>query len=200
MSSTDRPTLSFCVNAAPAPESACETAEGTSSAIVARKSRPACMRALTRLYSWTWYLSPPSRNDAPSMNSELVTIAPAMDAFTSMYCPARSAVERDDQFRQVSQRGVEQPADRVARLGGHGFGGVTQQRRQRHDRQHGQHEMQRVRFGLELLRREHQRARRPAATAACCDGFRAAAGSWLSSSRLRTAPKTLTMAGRRNIF
>ena len=26
------------------------------------------------------------------MNSVLVTIAPAMDAFTSMYCPARSAV------------------------------------------------------------------------------------------------------------
>ena len=92
MSSTARPTLNFWVNAAAAAESASETADGISSAIVARKSRPACRRALTRLYSCTWCLSPPSRNDAPSMNSVLVTIAPAMDAFTSMYCPARRAV------------------------------------------------------------------------------------------------------------
>ena len=49
------------------------------------------MRALALLYSCTWCLSPPRRNDAPSMNSVLVTIAPAMDAFTSMYCPARRA-------------------------------------------------------------------------------------------------------------
>ena len=89
MSSTDRPTLSFWVNAAAAAESASATADGTSSATVARNSRPACSRALTRLNSCTWCLSPPSRNDAPSMNSVLVTIAPAMDAFTSMYCPAR---------------------------------------------------------------------------------------------------------------
>ena len=92
MSRIDSPTLSFSVNSALAPESASEIAEGISRAMVARKSNPACMRALTRLYSWIWCLSPPSRNDAPSMNSELVTIAPAIDAFTSMYCPARSAV------------------------------------------------------------------------------------------------------------
>ncbi len=92
MSSTARPRLSVWVNAAPAAESAVATAEGISSATVARKSRPACTRALTRLYSCTWYLSPPSRNDAPSMNSVLVTIAPAIDAFTSMYSPARRAV------------------------------------------------------------------------------------------------------------
>ena len=79
------------MKAAPSAESMA-TAEGTSSATVARKSRPACRRALTRLYSWMWYLSPPSRNDAPSMNSVLVTIAPAMDAFTSTYSPARRAV------------------------------------------------------------------------------------------------------------
>ena len=88
---TARPRLSFWVNAAFAAESAVATAEGISSATVARNSRPACTRALTRLYSCTWYLSPPSRNDAPSMNSVLVTIAPAIDAFTSMYSPARSA-------------------------------------------------------------------------------------------------------------
>ena len=124
-----------------------ETAEGTSSAIVARKSRPACRRALTRLYSCTWCLSPPSRNDAPSMNNVLVTIAPAMDAFTSMYCPARNARQRDDQFGQVSQRGVEQAADRIARLGRHGFGGMTQEGSQRDDGQDREQEEQRVRCG-----------------------------------------------------
>ena len=62
-----------------------------SSAIVARKSRLACRRALIRLKSCVWNLSPPRRNDAPSMKSELVTMAPAIDALTSMYWPARSA-------------------------------------------------------------------------------------------------------------
>ena len=69
--------------------------------------------------------------------------------------PGAQGGERDDQFGQVSQRGVEQAADRIARLGRHGFGGVTQQRRQRHDGQDGQHEEQRVRFGLELRGSEH---------------------------------------------
>ena len=157
MSSIDRPTLSVCVNAAAAPESACESPTESAGATVARNSRPACRRALTRLYSCTWYLSPPSRNDAPSMNSVLVTMAPAIDAFTSMYCPARKAVERDDQLRQVAQRGVQQPADRVAGLGGHRFGRVAEQRGQRHDRQHRQHEQQRVRVVRECSRREHRR-------------------------------------------
>ena len=85
--------------------------------------------------------------------------------------PGAQRGERDDQFGQVSQRGVEQAADRIAGLGRHGFGGMTQQRGQRHDGQHGQHEEQRVRFGLELLRLRTPRARRPAARAADCDGF-----------------------------
>ena len=51
MSSTARPTLSFCVNAAADAESAFAMADGTSSAMVARKSSPACIRALTRLNS-----------------------------------------------------------------------------------------------------------------------------------------------------
>ena len=93
MSNTDRPRLNF---ARELPirlrNSASDTADGTNSAIVARKSRLACSRALARLYSCTWCLSPPSRNDMPSMNSVLVTIAPAIDAFTSVYCPACSAV------------------------------------------------------------------------------------------------------------
>ena len=87
MSSTDRPMLNFSVNADPAAESASETAEGINIAIVARKSRPACSRALPLLYSCTWCLSPPSRNDTPSMNNVLVTIAPAIDAFTKHILP-----------------------------------------------------------------------------------------------------------------
>ena len=70
--------------------------------------------------------------------------------------PGAQGGERDDQFRQVSQRGIEQPADRIARLGRHRFGGMTQQRRQWHDGQNGQHEEQRVRFWFEFVRREHQ--------------------------------------------
>ena len=41
MSRTESPRLNFWVKAVPAGESACETAEGTNSATVARKSRPA---------------------------------------------------------------------------------------------------------------------------------------------------------------
>src|SRR4029077_13214046 len=61
--------------------------------MVATNSRPAWRRALLRLYSCTWCLRPPTRNDAPSMNSVLVTIAPAMEALTSTYCPARNAAK-----------------------------------------------------------------------------------------------------------
>ena len=85
MSSTDRPTLNVSVNADPATESASVTADGIKIATVARKSRPACRRALALLYSCAWCLSPPRRNDAPNMNSVLVTIAPAMDALTKVY-------------------------------------------------------------------------------------------------------------------
>ena len=83
--------LSRPVNSAAASPPTSLIAEGTSSAIVARNSRLACRRALTRLYSCTRYVNPPRRNDAPSMKSVLVTIAPAIDAFTSVYWPARSA-------------------------------------------------------------------------------------------------------------
>ena len=79
------------MNAETAILSASETAEGISIAIVARKSRLVWRRALIRLYSCTWCLRPPRRNDAPNKNSVLATIAPATDAFTSVYCPARNA-------------------------------------------------------------------------------------------------------------
>ena len=53
---------------------------------------PACSRAVARLYSCTWWRRPPSRKAMPSMNSEFVTIAPAIEAFTRSSIPARSAV------------------------------------------------------------------------------------------------------------
>ena len=71
--------------------------------------------------------------------------------------PGAQSRQRDDQLGQVSQRGVEQATRRVAGLGRNRFGGVTQQRGQRHDGEHGQHEEQRVRFGLELRGCKHHR-------------------------------------------
>ncbi len=56
--------------------------------------------------------------------------------------------ERDDEFGQVSECGVEQAADRVARPGRHGFGGVTEQGGERNHGEDGQHEVQRVRLWL----------------------------------------------------
>src|SRR5258707_12084680 len=91
MSTKDSLTLTVWINADPTTESVWGPADGIKIATVARKSRPACRRALALLYSCTWCLSPPSRNDAPNMNNVLVTIAPAMDAFTRVYCPARSS-------------------------------------------------------------------------------------------------------------
>ena len=49
--------------------------------------------------------------------------------------PGAQGGERNDQLRQIAQRGVEETADRIPRLGRHGFGGVTEQRRQRYDGQ-----------------------------------------------------------------
>ena len=66
--------------------------EGISSATAARNSMPACSRAVPALYSCTRCLRPPSRNAMPSMNSELVTMAPAIEALTRSNMPARSAV------------------------------------------------------------------------------------------------------------
>jgi hypothetical protein len=89
--STAKATLSFWVNTVPGTKSASAIAEGLTSAIVARSSKAASRRAVARLYSWTWCLRPPRRKDAPSMKSVLVTIAPAMEPFTSAYSPAPSA-------------------------------------------------------------------------------------------------------------
>ena len=69
--------------------------------------------------------------------------------------PGAQGGERNDQFRQIPQRGIEQATDRIPGLGRHGFGGVTEQGGQRHDGQDGQYEEQRVRVVLECFGREH---------------------------------------------
>ena len=83
-------------------------------ATVAGEQEPACSRAPTRLCSCT-ILEPAKQERAPNMNNVLVTIAPAMEALTRVYCPARSAASRDDEFRQVSERAIQEPARRCRR-------------------------------------------------------------------------------------
>ena len=68
--------------------------------------------------------------------------------------PGAQGGERNDQFRQIAQRGIEQATDRIPRLGRHGFGGVTEQGGERHDGQDGQYEEKRVRVVPEVLGRE----------------------------------------------
>lgn len=63
--SIDRPTLSVWISVAVvAGASASESSDGISIAIVGKKSRIACRRALVRLYPCTGCFRPPSRNDA----------------------------------------------------------------------------------------------------------------------------------------
>src|SRR5260221_12512210 len=94
MSNTASPTLNLFVNAPPVVESASATADGTRSAIVARKSSPARNRALTRLLSCVWYLRPPRRHDAPSMNTRLGRTAPPLDRLHRLVRPPRKAPRR----------------------------------------------------------------------------------------------------------
>ena len=68
--------------------------------------------------------------------------------------------QRDDQLGQISKRGVEQAADRVACFRRDGFRGVAEQRGQRHDGQNGKDKQQRVRFGLECLGGQQDRHQR----------------------------------------
>ena len=83
------------------------------------------------------------------MNSVLVTIAPAIDALTSVYLAGAQRSQSDDEFGQVAERGVEQSTDGVTGLRRNRFGRMAEQRRQRNDRQYGQHEQQgrRIRGG-----------------------------------------------------
>ena len=60
----------------------------------------------------------------------------------------------DDQFREVAERGVQQPAHGVARLRRDAFRRVAEQGGEGHDRQHGEHEECRVRLRGEVFAEE----------------------------------------------
>ena len=78
------------------------------------------------------------------MNSVLVTIAPAIEAFTSRYWPACKRRQRDDELGKVAERGVQEAADRIARPLRHRFRRPAQQRRQRNDGEHRKQEQERM--------------------------------------------------------
>ena len=155
MSSTARPTLNFWVNAAPPPESASRDRRRN-------QQRDRGQEEQARLHAgadpvvFLHVMLESAEQKRRAQHEQRVGDNRAGDGRLHQHVlPGAQGGERDDQFGQVSQRGVEQAADRIARLGRHRFGGVTQQRRQRHDGQDGQHEKQRVRFGLELCGCEH---------------------------------------------
>ena len=73
------------------------------------------------------------------MNREFVTTAPAIDAFQHVFSRLKRGYG-DNQLRQISQRGIEQSADRIAGLFCNTFGCVTEESGKRHDSQDGEHE------------------------------------------------------------
>ena len=84
------------------------------------------------------------------MNNVLVTIAPATDAFTNVYCPAcRAAMAMTSSVRFPSVAFSRPPTE--SPVFGDGFRRMTQQNRQRQNCEHRKNEMQRVRFMVEFL-------------------------------------------------
>jgi len=71
--------------------------------------------------------------------------------------PGAQGGECDQKLGQVAQGRIEQSADCITRSRCHLFGGAAQQRRQWHDRQHRQDEMERVRLRRKLVRGDRDR-------------------------------------------
>jgi len=71
--------------------------------------------------------------------------------------PGAQRGQCDKQLRQIAERGIEQATDHVAGPRRHGFGGMAQQRRQRHDGGDGEHEQKGMGFGFGNLRQENHR-------------------------------------------
>ena len=149
MSRTARPRLSFWRERVPLPSSASAIADGISSATVARNSRlPAGARRPVELLHVVLEAAEQERR---AQHEQRVGDDRAGDRRLHQHVLARAQRgQRDDQLGQVSERRIEQPADRIAGLRRDGFGRMAEQCRQRHDRQHRQHEQQRVRLGHEL--------------------------------------------------
>ena len=155
MSSTDRPTLNFWVNAAPAAESACRDRRRNQQRDRGQEEQARLKAGAAPVVFLHMVLESAEQKRRAQHEQRVGDNRAGNGRLHQHVLPGAQGGERDDQFGQVSQRGVEQATDRIARLGRYGFGGVTQQRRQWHDGQDGQHEKQRVRFGLELLSGEH---------------------------------------------
>ena len=91
------------------------------------------------------------------MNSVFVTIAPAIEAFTSAYWPGLKRGERDHQFGQVAKRCVQKPADRIAGVLGDQLRRAAQERCKRDDGKDRQHEEQRLPIVPGVLAVKHHR-------------------------------------------
>ena len=135
MSSTASPMLNLFVNTAPDVESASAIADGTRSAIVARKKQPGLQSGTYSVVFLRVVFDAAEEKRRPQ-HEQRVGDDRAGDRRLYQHClPGTQRRQRDDQFGQVPQRGVEQAADRIARFGSDGLGGMTQQRGQRHDRE-----------------------------------------------------------------
>ena len=104
-----------------------------------------------------WYLNPPSRNDAPNKNSVLVTIAPATEAFTNVYCPARNAVSAMMSSVKLPNVALRRPPTVSPVLEATELSGVAQQSGKGYYRQERKHKKQSMRLGLNPLDGEHCR-------------------------------------------
>jgi len=129
MSSTARPTLSWSVNASPQRNRPCHR-EGSAARPWPGRADPLEARA-DPLYSWTWCLSP--RAGMTPQHEQCVGDDRAGDGcLHSMY--SRTQRRADHQLRQVPSVALSSPPARPG-LGRNGLC-VTQQRGQRHDREH----------------------------------------------------------------
>ena len=88
------------------------------------------------------------------MNNTFATIAPAMEALTRTYCPARKAASAMSSSVRLPKVAFSRPPIDIARLGRDGFGGAAEKGGQWHDRQHGKHKQERVRVRLEQVDRK----------------------------------------------
>jgi len=65
------------------------------------------------LYSCTWCFAPPSRNDAPSMNSVLVTMAPAIEALSRTRLPFRAVSELGNVAERIAAVAKREGVDEI---------------------------------------------------------------------------------------
>ena len=94
------------------------------------------------------------------MKSVLVTIAPAMEPFTSAYSPARSAAAAMTNSVRFPSVAFSNPPTVVAGLFRNRFGSVTKQDGKRDDREHGEDEQQRMRRGDQFRGKQCHRHKR----------------------------------------